>query len=96
MTKETLFEQIDEIFGDWHGGVCYIGKERENQVKEILEKAINYNRCSTQLKEFDSDNFEDWIIVNGYAVFDDYYLKNDIAFSESDLIDIYNKEIMNL
>ncbi len=71
--------------------------------KEIMEfsieatlKAINYNRCSLQLKDLDNDNFEDWLIVNGYAIFDDYYLKNDIAFSESDLIDIYNKEVMNL
>lgn len=63
---------------------------------DALNEAINYTHCCTELKELDSDNFEDWIIVNGYAVFDDYYLKNDIAFSESDLIEIYNKEVMNL
>ena len=61
-----------------------------------LKKAINYTHCCEELKDLDNDNFEDWIIVNGYAVYDDYYLKNDIAFSESDLIEIYNKEVINL
>jgi hypothetical protein len=60
MTKETLFEQIDEIFGDWHGGICYIGRERENQVKEILKKAINYNRCSLTLKDRDGLTFKEF------------------------------------
>lgn len=57
------------------------------------EKAINNTHSCGELKVLDSDNFEDWIIVNGYVVFDDYYLKNDITLSESDLIDIYNKEV---
>lgn len=61
-----------------------------------LEKAIDYIPCCEELKELDSDNFEDWLIVNGYAVFDNYYLKGDIAFSESELIEIYNKEVMSL
>lgn len=81
-----------------------IGKDRikqvnSNEIADFVNKhleAINYTRCCTQLKALDNDNFEDWIIVNGYTVFDDYYLKNDIAFSESDLIEIYNKEVMNL
>ena len=34
MTKETLFEQIDEIFSDWHGGNLHIGQEREELIKE--------------------------------------------------------------
>ena len=45
MTKETLFEQIDEIFSDWHGGEVHIGQEREELIKEVLEKAINYTHC---------------------------------------------------
>jgi len=69
--------------------------DMQNFAKKYVE-AINYTHCCEELKELDSDNFEDWLIVNGYAVFDNYYLKGDIAFSESELIDIYNKEVMNL
>ena len=75
MTKETLFKQIDEIFGDWHGGVCYIGKERENQVKEILEKAINYNRCCTTLKDKEALSFD------GFK--DEFYYKAQMGIYES-------------
>ena len=78
--------------------IGYLGSDGRlyKAIIDALNEAINYTHCCTELKELDSDNFEDWIIVNGYAVFDDYYLKNDIAFSESDLIEIYNKEVMNL
>tara|TARA_R110002124_G_scaffold34839_2_gene113929 strand:+ start:568 stop:789 length:222 start_codon:yes stop_codon:yes gene_type:complete len=58
MTKETLFEQIDEIFSDWHGGNLHIGQEREELIKEVLEKAINYNRCCTGLKAVDITDVE--------------------------------------
>jgi len=54
MTKEQLFEEIDEIYGEWHGGELHIGAERTERIKEVLNKAINYNRCcksdSEQLK----------------------------------------------
>ena len=51
MTKETLFEQIDEIFSDWHGGEVHIGQEREELIKEVLEKAINYTHCCEGLRD---------------------------------------------
>ena len=94
LTKKQLIELVQFATGKIHSSFTW-ESEAEDTVDEYL-KAINYTHCSTQLEEFDGDNFEDWIIANGYAVFDDYYLKNDIAFSESDLIDIYNKEVMNL
>lgn len=61
----------------------------DNLLKDTIQ-AIDVIRCCTELKALDNGNFEDWLVVNGYVVFDDYYLKNDIAFSESDLIEIYN------
>ena len=49
MNKEQLFLEIDEIYSEWHGGDLYIGKERENRIKQVIEKAINYTRCCEQL-----------------------------------------------
>ncbi len=49
MNKEQLFLEIDEIYSEWHGGDLYIGKERENRIKQVIEKAINYTRCCTEL-----------------------------------------------
>ena len=43
MNKEQLFLEIDEIYSEWHGGDLYIGKERENRIKRVIEKAIDYN-----------------------------------------------------
>jgi hypothetical protein len=89
-----LQKEYYKEFGNYKG----YGKYTDHYVNWLERKvlAINYTHCCTELKELDNDNFEDWIIVNGYAVHNDYYLKNDIAFSESDLIKIYNKEVMSL
>mgnify|MGYP000435222582 CR=1 FL=1 len=45
MTKEQIFEQIDEIYCNADGGVIQIGANGEKLIKEIIEKAINYTRC---------------------------------------------------
>ena len=50
MNKEQLFLEIDEIYSEWHGGDLHIGKERENLIKEVIERAINYTRSYTELK----------------------------------------------
>ena len=63
--------------------------------KKELE-AINYTRCCEELKELDDDNFDDWLIVNGYTVYKDHYMKGDQVFFESELIQKYNNEVMNL
>ena len=44
MNEEQIFEEIDEIYSEWHGGELNIGKERTERIKKILNKAINY-RC---------------------------------------------------
>ncbi|TXD47346.1 hypothetical protein [Polaribacter sp. IC073] len=49
MTKEQLFLEIDEIYSEWHGGDLYIGQERENRIKQVIEKAINYTQCCKEL-----------------------------------------------
>ena len=72
---------------------------RQEDITEIAKDVIaniNYTRCSTQLKDLDNDNFEDWLIVNGYEYFKNFYLKGDKSFSESELMQKYNDEVMNL
>ena len=92
-SKELLLKHL--LLNDCKGYVTSDGRLYK-AIIDALEEAINYTRCCTELKDLDNYNFEDQIIVNGYAVYDDYYLKNDIAFSERDLIEIYNKEVINL
>jgi len=64
-------------------------------VINAINEAINYTRCCTELKELDDDNFDDWLIVNGYTVYKDHYMKGDQVFFESELIQKYNNEVMN-
>lgn len=59
-------------------------------------EAINYTHSCTELKDLDSDNFEDWLIVNGYTVYKNHYMKGDQVFFESELIQKYKDEVMNL
>ena len=50
MTKEQIFEEIDEIYCNADGGVIPIGANGEELIKEIIQKAINYTHCCTELK----------------------------------------------
>ena len=61
MNKEQLFEQIDEIYSEWHGGELHIGKERTERVKEALNQAINFIPCSTQLPIKDEITFDEYL-----------------------------------
>lgn len=45
MNKEQLFEEIDEIYSEWHGGELHIGTERTERIKEALNRAINFIPC---------------------------------------------------
>jgi len=58
MNKEQLFEEIDEIYSEWHGGVLHIGKEREDRIKKILSKAINFTDSYEIVKEKNTHTFE--------------------------------------
>ena len=93
-----LREKINDIilsYCEGHYHLEFTEDDFPNILNEI-EETINYSRCSTQLKEFDSDNFEDWLIINGYTCFKNFYLKGDISFTESELMQKYNDEVMNL
>ena len=64
-----------------------------------LEKqlaAINYTRCCTELKDKETISFEEWLFVNNYKKLFDYFVKDHIAFTESELMQIYNDQVMSL
>jgi hypothetical protein len=89
LANEHLFAMEIEVLGQEHSELKIFGLDK-------LYEAINYTHCCTELKDLDSDNFEDWLIVNGYTVYKDHYIKGDQVFFESDLIQKYNDEVMNL
>lgn len=60
MNKEQLFEEIDEIYSEWHGGELHIGTKRTERIKEALNRAINFIPCCTQLKAVDKLGYTQW------------------------------------
>jgi hypothetical protein len=74
--------------------------EKENQrltgVIEGMEKAINYTHCCTELKDKETISFEEWLFVNNYKKLFDYFVKDHIAFTERELMQIYNDQVMSL
>ncbi len=89
-----LQKEYYKEFGNYKGS----GKYTDHYVNWLESKvlAINYTHCCTELKDLDSDNFEDWLIVNGYTVYKDNYMKGNLVFFESELMQKYNDEVMNL
>tara|TARA_R110002167_G_scaffold49273_6_gene144475 strand:+ start:688 stop:918 length:231 start_codon:yes stop_codon:yes gene_type:complete len=61
MNKEQLFLEIDEIYSEWHGGDLHIGKERENLIKQVIEKAINNTGCCETLPCSYAEGYNDAI-----------------------------------
>ena len=53
MTKEQIFEKIDDVYSDHDGGVIYLSEDRMNQIKEVIQQAINFIPCCTGLKGFE-------------------------------------------
>lgn len=50
MTKEQIFEKIDDVYSDHDGGVIYLSEDRMNQIKEVIQQAINFIPCCTEFK----------------------------------------------
>jgi len=61
MNKEQLFEEIDEIYSEWHGGELHIGIERIERIKEVLNRAINFIPCCTELKNKEVLTFDEYV-----------------------------------
>lgn len=51
MTKEQIFEKIDDVYSDHDGGAIYLSEDRMNQIKEVIQQAINFIPCCETLKD---------------------------------------------
>ena len=89
LANEHLFVIEIEVLGKEYSDFKIFGLDK-------LYEAINYTHSCTELKDLDSDNFEDWLIVNRYTVYKDHYMKGNLVFFESELMQKYNDEVMNL
>tara|TARA_R110001632_G_scaffold183127_1_gene303237 strand:- start:24 stop:311 length:288 start_codon:yes stop_codon:yes gene_type:complete len=65
-------------------------------LEKVQELAINYTRCCTELKDKETISFEEWLFVNNYKKLFDYFVKDAVSFTESELMQIYNDQVMNL
>ena len=63
---------------------------------EALNEAINYTQCCTELKDKEVLSFEEWLFVNNYKKLFDYFVKDSISFTESELMQIYNDKVISL
>jgi hypothetical protein len=96
MNKAEIQNLVKELSAYDSNYDNYIMTEQDISIlaDELLAK-INYTRCCEELKELDDNNFDDWLIVNGYTVYKDHYMKGDQVFFESELIQKYNNEVMD-
>jgi hypothetical protein len=85
MTKEQVLKKIDEIYCDADGGIIQIGAEGENQIKELIQQAINYTRCCTELRDKEVISFRDWVNQNKYTRFGIGYQRNEIIFTREEM-----------
>ena len=68
----------------------------EQTLLKAQEIAIKYIRCCTELKDKEVIIFEEWLIVNKYKKLFDYFIKDGKAFTESELMQIYNDQVLSL
>lgn len=91
MTKEDIFLKIDDVYCENDGGDLYLTKERENQIKEIIQQAIDFIPCCTELKGKEVLTFEDWTKQQGYKQ-DFFYFKKDKEYLKpTQVLQKYNK-----
>tara|TARA_R110000744_G_scaffold371215_1_gene482091 strand:- start:345 stop:635 length:291 start_codon:yes stop_codon:yes gene_type:complete len=66
MTKDEIFDKIDDVYSEHDGGTIYLSDERTERLKEIIQQAINFIPCCTELKDKEVISFEDWVKREGY------------------------------
>ena len=89
-------------------GYTYLGSDNPNikkylnYLEEKLVKAINYSRCSTQLKSVDIISFDEWkkrFVVktetnNVYEFRGDFVLGTDLEFAYNKDVELFNSLIV--
>jgi len=74
-------------------------KHRKAEIADFVNKhleAINYTNSCTEDKDKEVLSFEEWLFVNNYKKLFDYFVKDSISFTESELMQIYNDKVMSL
>ena len=59
MTKDEIFDKIDDVYSEHDGGIIHLSDERTERLKEIIQKAIDFIPCCTELKVLDITEVED-------------------------------------
>ena len=93
--KEIIENEMDCLITDVD---FVIKKEGSLQaLVNMLEVAINYTRCSAQLKDKKTITINKWMEDNGYKHrFTDCYIKGDDWFSGKQMWQKYNEAMKNL
>ena len=76
-----------------------IQQPNSNNIAEFVNEylaAINYTHSCEELKDKEVLSFEEWLFVNNYKKLFDYFVKDSISFTESELMQIYNDKVINL
>ena len=96
MTKDEIFDKIDDVYSEHDGGTIYLSDERTERLKEIIQQAINFIPCCTELKAVKKEiTFNKWLEVNGYY-YNSYRIYEDAdkkLISQAELERKYKKEI---
>ena len=50
MTKEEVFNKINDVYEEWDGGQIHLDMTSVDQIKDIIQEAINYTHCCKELK----------------------------------------------
>jgi hypothetical protein len=45
MTKDEIFDKIDDVYSEHDGGTIYLSDERTERLKQIIQQAINFIPC---------------------------------------------------
>jgi hypothetical protein len=93
MTKDEIFDKIDDVYSEHDGGAIYLSDERTELLKEIIQQAINFIPCCTELKVGHKISFNDWLRVNCEPTRNkNLFIKNKKLQTRFELISMYEKE----
>jgi|TARA_R110000751_G_scaffold306247_1_gene424223 hypothetical protein len=75
----------------------YTDEDLAEHIVKMVEKAINYTRCSAQLKDKKTITINKWTEDNGYKhSFTDCYIKGDDWFTGKQMWQKYNEAMKSL
>ena len=80
MTKEQIFDKIDDVYSEHDGGTIYLSDERTERLKEIIQQAINFIPCCTELKDKEVLSFEEWLKHFKKTEDNCYWLNKDVLY----------------